>query len=297
MSKHKLSLIYKRYYQAKPLFLVICMVASSFLSKAVFGQELYVFSEPASNMPAKALSLKYTGKFLEGYHSGKNEQRQALAAQLGINKKWMVRASTTISDMYSYPVTRWESVNVYAKYRFLSKDDVHKHFRAAAFMEAAYSRNDLYYDELSLEGDQSGIQAGLVFTQLLHKLALSSTLSFIEVIHEQRRNDDSPQGLYPYASFNYSLSAGYLLLPRKYVSYKQTNFNIYLELLGSNTLDKSLHFVDLAPAVQLIFNSNTKLNAGYRFQLSGNMHRMATESFLISVETTFLNVLKPNKKG
>ncbi len=272
------------------------MMASAFLSKPVLGQELYVFSEPASNMPAKALSLKYAGKFLEGYHSGKTEQRQAFAAQLGINKKWMLRASTTISDMYSYPVTRWESVNVYAKYRFLSKDEVHKHFRAAAFMEAAYSRNDLYYDELSLEGDQSGVQAGLVFTQLLHKLALSSTLSITEVIHEQRRNDDSPQGLYPYASFNYSLSAGYLLLPRKYVSYKQTNFNIYLELLGSNTLVKSLHFVDLAPAFQLIFNSNTKLNAGYRFQLSGNMHRMATESFLISLETTFLNVLKPHKK-
>jgi hypothetical protein len=62
-------------------------------------------------------------------------------------------------------------------------------------------------------------------------------------------------------------------------------------------LDKRLHFVDLAAAVQLIFNSNTKLNAGYRFQLSGNMHRMATESFLISLETTFLNVLKQHKKG
>ena len=80
------------------------------------------------------------------------------------------------------------------------------------------------------------------------------------------------------------------------MSYKQTNFNLYLELLGSNALDKSLHFVDLAPALQLIFNSNTKVNAGYRFQLSGNMHRMATESFLISVETTFLNVLKQKHK-
>jgi hypothetical protein len=260
------------------------------------AQELYVFSEPASNMPARALSLKYTGKFLEGYHSGKNEQRQALGVQLGLNKKWMIRAGTTISDMYSYPVTRWESFNMYAKYRFLSKDDIHKHFRVAAFMEASYSKNDLYYDELSLEGDQSGVQAGLVFTQLLHKLAVSSTVSITEVIHEQRRNDDSPQGYFPYAAFNYSLSAGYLLFPRKYVSYKQTNFNIYLELLGSNALDKSLHFVDLAPAVQLIFNSNTKVNAGYRFQLSGNMHRMATESLLISVETTFLNVLKRNKK-
>jgi hypothetical protein len=296
-SQFKLTSIYKRIIPGNGFYLLLLTIAGSISSMQVVSQELYVFSEPASNMPAKALSLKYTGRFLEGYHSGKLEHRQAVAAQMGLNKKWMLRAGTTISNMYSYPVTRWESVNLYAKYRFLSKDEVHKHFRAAAFMEAAYSRNDLFYDEISLEGDQSGVQAGLVFTQLLHKLALSSTLSYTEVIHEQRRNDDSPQGQFPYSSFNYSLSAGYLLLPRKYVSYKQTNFNIYLELLGSNTFDKQLHFVDLAPAVQLIFNSNTKLNAGYRFQLSGNMHRMATESFLVSLETTFLNVLKPRKRG
>jgi hypothetical protein len=287
---------FRRIILEKSTSLLLIGLFFLFSERQLSAQELYVFSEPASNMPAKALSLKYTGRFLEGYHSGKTEQRQALAVQMGLNKKWMVRAATTISDMYSYPVTRWESFNVYAKYRFLSRDDVHKHFRAAAFMEASYSRNDLFYDELSLEGDQSGVQAGLVFTQLLHKLALSSTLSVTEVVHQQRREDNSPQGLYPYSSFNYSLSAGYLLFPRKYQSYKQTNFNIYLELLGSNTLDKNLHFVDLAPAVQFIFNSNTKVNAGYRFQLSGNMHRMATESLLISVETTFLNVLKQHKK-
>jgi hypothetical protein len=294
--QNKLTELNNRILPHKGLCLFVIMLAGIGSLKPLRAQELYVFSEPASNMPAKALSLKYTGKFLEGYHSGKTEQRQSLAVQLGLNKQWMVRAATTVSDMYSYPATRWESFNIYAKYRFLSKDEVHKHFRAAAFMEASYSQNDLYYDELSLEGDQSGVQAGLVFTQLLHKLALSSTVSVTEVIHEQRSNDNSPEGIYPYASFNYSLSAGYLLLPRKYVSYKQTNFNIYLELLGSNTLDKSLHFVDLAPAVQLIFNSNTRVNAGYRFQLSGNMHRMATESLLISVETTFLNVLKHNRK-
>ena len=275
--------------------LILFLMAMFSLSKRSAAQELYVFSEPASNMPAKALSIKYNGKFLQGYHSGKTEQRQALAVQMGLNKKWMLRAGTTISDMYSYPVTQWESVNLYTKYRFLSKDGVHKHFRAAAFLEASYSRNDLFYDELSLDGDQSGVQAGLVFTQLLHKLALSSTLSITEVIHQQRREDNSSQGLYPYSSFNYSLSAGYLLFPVKYISYKQTNLNLYLELLGNNTLDKKLYFVDLAPAIQLIFNSNTKVNAGYRFQLNGNMHRMATESFLVGVETTFLNVLKQKR--
>jgi hypothetical protein len=194
--------------------------------------------------------------------------------------------------MYSYPVTRWESVNVYAKYRFLSKDDVHAHFRMAAFLEGSVSRNEMFYDELSLDGDQSGLQAGLIATQLLHKLAISGTVSTIQVLNNQRNDYDGANRPYPFSGINYSLSAGYLLLPRKYSSYKQTNLNLYLELLGSNTLDKKTNFVDLAPALQLIFNSSTKLNLGYRFQLGGNMHRMATESWKISVETLFLNALK-----
>jgi hypothetical protein len=261
----------------------------------VQAQELYVFSEPASNMPARAVGLKYTGKFLKGIHSGKLEQRQMLQAQFGLSKKWMIHTSTTISDMYSYPVTRWESANVYVKYRFLSMDQVHAHFRMAAFLEASYSRNQLFYDELTLEGDQSGVQAGIIATQLLHKLAISGTVSTLQVLSGQRNDYDGSNRPYPFSALNYSLSAGYLLFPRKYTSYKQTNFNLYMELLGSQTLDKRRHFVDLAPAAQFIFNSTTKLNFGYRFQLSGNMHRMAEEQFQLSVETVFLNKLRRNK--
>jgi hypothetical protein len=243
-------------------------------------------------MPAKAIGFKYSGKFLRGIHSEKIEQRQMLQAQFGLSKKWMIHAATTVSDMYSYPVTRWESANIYAKYRFLSMDQVHAHFRMAAFVEASYSRNQLLYDELSLEGDQSGVQAGIIATQLLHKLALSATVSTVQVLNGQRSEFDGSNRPYPFSSLNYSLSAGYLLFPRKYTSYKQTNFNLYLELLGSQTLDKKRYFVDLAPAVQFIFNSATKLNFGYRFQLSGDMHRMAEEHFQLSLETVFLNKLR-----
>ena len=255
------------------------------------SQELYVFSEPASNMPARALSLKYAGKFLNGAMSGKPEQRQKLYLSAGLSKKWMVRVGTTVSDMYSYPKTRWESVSLYAKYRFLSRDDVHRHFRAATFFEASHSRNALMYDEISLEGDQSGVTAGLVMTQLLHKLAVSGTFALTEVLNKKRW-EAGHTDMHPYRSLQYSLSSGYLLFPRRYNSYSQTNLNLYLELLGARNLDRKGGFVDLAPALQLIVNSNTKINAGYRFQLSGDVYRMAERSFLFSVETTFLNALK-----
>jgi len=57
-------------------------------------------------------------------------------------------------------------------------------------------------------------------------------------------------------------------------------------------LDRRTHYWDLAPAVQFIFNSTSKINIGYRFQLNGNMDRMTEQSYLVSYEWTFLNVIK-----
>jgi len=90
---------------------------------------------------------------------------------------------------------------------------------------------------------------------------------------------------------NYSLSAGYLLFPRKYENYRQTNLNIYTELLAQQTLDIKRYSIDMAPGIQFIFNSNSKLNLGYRFQLGSDMSRMAQNSFLLSFERTFFGAL------
>ncbi len=255
------------------------------------SQELYVYTEPASNMPSKSISAKITGKFLKGYHSQRTEQRIMPEIMLGLNKNWMVHVGTTFSDMYSSNI-RWESVKLYAKYRFLSNDDVHKHFRMAAFAEVAHSVNPVFYDELSLDGDQSGVMGGLVATQLVNKLALSATAAYL---HVTTGRPEYFAEAYPYDAFNYTASAGYLLLPFNYTSYNQVNVNLYTELLGQKTLDKNLYFVDLAPAVQFIFNSNAKLNAGYRFQLNSNMHRMAKKQWLVSFEYVFLNALRKKK--
>jgi len=185
----------------------------------------------------------------------------------------------------------YESARVYAKYRFLSNDDVHKHFRMAAFATAAYSRNHLQHNELNLMGDHSGVQAGLIATQLWNKLAVSGTASLIEVLDEKR--NDKPQE-YAFQSLNYSLSAGYLVLPRVYKDYDQTNLNIYAELLGGQNLDWEYekYYLDLAPSLQLIFKSTSKLNLGYRFQLKSDIYRNMKNSWMISYEYIFLNALK-----
>jgi hypothetical protein len=270
--------------------IVACVLLVTYVTGS--SQELYVYTEPASNMPAKSLSAKLTGKFVKGLHSNRTEQRILPEVMLGLNKNWMIHVAASFSDMYSSNI-RWESVKLYAKYRFLSNDDVHSHFRMAAFAEVAHSVNPVFYDELSLDGDQSGVLGGVVATQLINKLALSATASYLHVTTEKPKY--FPE-VYPYDAFNYTVSAGYLLFPFNYTSYKQLNVNLYTELLGQQILDKKLYYVDFAPAVQFIFNSNAKLNAGYRWQFRSNMHRMAKEQWLVSFEYVFLNALRSRKK-
>jgi hypothetical protein len=259
---------------------------------AAKGQELYVYSEPASNMPSKSISGKFTGIFVPDDNMyGKLAQRYRPEIMFGFSKKVMVHLSGTFANMHTTNFG-FESVALYGKYRFLSKDEIHQHFRMAVFADASYTRVPFHYDEISLGGDKSGVEAGLIATQLWHKFALSGTLSHTQVLDKSRSSDVMYIPERNYQSLNYSISGGYLLLPREYTDYKQLNINLYTEFLGQQTLDRKTHYIDMAPALQFIFNSNAKLNLGYRFQLSGNMNRMTRQSFLVSFERTFLNALK-----
>lgn len=271
----------------------VCFIISCFFVFIAKGQELYVFTEPASNIPAKSISVKLSGMFMppQGWND-RPMQRYMPEVMVGVNKNWMLHVGTTFGDMHTSNFT-WESIFLYNKYRFLSKDEIHKHFRMAVFAEAAYSRAPFHNDEVSLQGDKSGIQVGLIATQLWNKLAVSGTVSHTQVLDKSRNSKNTiyiPSRIYQ--AMNYSMSAGYLLFPREYTDYKQTNLNLYTEVLAQQSLDRKAHYVDLAPALQIIFNSNTKLNLGYRFELDGTMQRMAKTSWLISFERTFLGALK-----
>lgn len=262
------------------------------VAEKMMGQELYVYSEPASNMPAHSISAKLTGHFVTSDKIyGRFSQRYMPEIMFGISKKFMVHLSATAADMHTNDF-KFESYSIYAKYRFLSKDELHKHFRMAVFADASKTKTPFHYDEISLMGDKSGIEAGLIATQLWNKLAVSATLSHTQVLDKSRNNKVIYVPARNYQSMNYSLSAGYLLFPKEYTDYKQTNLNLYVEILGQQTLDNPSHYLDMAPALQLIFNSNAKLNLGYRFQVSSNMQRMTGQSWLVSFERTFLNALK-----
>jgi hypothetical protein len=259
-------------------------------------QELYVFSEPASNIPSHSISVKLTDHFVTSDNIyNRFSHRLMPQVRIGVSKKLMLSAGGTLSNMHTTDF-RGESFNFYAKYRFFSHDEIHKHFRMAVFAEVSTTRAPFHYDEISLMGDKSGVSIGLIATQLWHKFALSGTISHTQVLDQSRKSDVIYVPARAYQSMNYSLSAGYLLFPKEYTDYKQVNVNLYTELLAEQTLDIKKHCVDLAPALQLIFNSNAKLNIGYRFQVSGTMERMSNNSWLVSFERTFLNALKSRKK-
>jgi hypothetical protein len=257
------------------------------------AQELYVFTEPASNMPARSLSFKLTGRYPDSKYNNYFKQRYVPEIMLGLSKNWMLHVSGGLSDYYSTKV-RPESMKAYVKHRFLSNDGVHRHFRMAAFAEIAYSRNELLYDEFSLDGDLSGLQTGLIATQLVNRLAVSGTVSYMRGLasYTQHHQDEG----HGFDMLNYSLSAGYLVFPLNYTSYKQTNLNLYLEVLGMKGLNRGHYAVDIAPAVQLIFNSTTKLNLGARFQVRGNMTRVGENTYQVSIEHTILNAFKKQAK-
>src|SRR5206468_12973293 len=140
----------------------------------VQAQQLVVYSEPASNMPAHTISTKFSA--FSGTADATKGQRYIPEVMFGLNKNFMLHSGVSFSNMYSSSV-RWESVYLYGKYRFFSRDDVHQHFRAAAYARVGYSRNSYHAEEVNVWGDRSGIELGLIATQLVHKFAVSATIS------------------------------------------------------------------------------------------------------------------------
>ena len=274
----------------------VVLLFALLLGASASGQELFVFSEPASNVPTRSLNLRLSTQQIRSqapYY--RSMQRWMPALSTGLSARWMLSAGASFADMHTNRF-RWESVWLYTKYRFLSVDELHRHFRMAAFADLSYTRSPFHFEETNLQGDKDGLQAGIVATQLWHKFALSATVANTQVLHSSRTDKVLYVPPRLYQSMNYSLSAGYLLLPREYRDYRQTNLNLYCEWLAQQGLDRSVYFIDMAPAVQLIFNSTTKVNVGYRYQLTGNMDRMARNSWLISVEHSILNAIRSGKR-
>lgn len=285
------------YRVKKILLLCFCLV----LKNGLNAQELYVSSEPASNMPKNSIGLRFTTEVMPGSDLG---LRMVPEVMVGITKDLMGHAILYVSDVHQKS-QRFEGYGLYAKYRFLSSDSLQRHFRMAAYGRYSSIKNPTYtfngiadlhssasffraIDEINLEGDNSGVQGGVVATQLIHKLALSASVNYNRAFDNKSGNDLLPEQARD--ALAYTLSAGYLTYPKVYTSYEQPNFNVYLEFLGKSNIGKSRSFLEAAPALQVILNSRTRIDVSKRFQLYGNMHRMTKNMWLFRIEHNLFNV-------
>lgn len=265
----------------KKILLVITFASFLNILKA---QELFVFTEPASNMATKSIGFRLMNMLGVDGSNDKPNFHVMPEVMIGFSNKFMFHAQSFLSDVNGKFVP--EGISGYAKYRFLSNDNVHQHFRMAAYGRASYNSALVHQDEIETMGHNSGFEGGIIATQLINKVAISSSISYEKAIFNNIAPKDEGQKS---NALNYTFSVGKLMLPKEYTSYNQTNINLMFEVLGQNIMGTNKSFFDIAPSIQFIFNSVARLDLGYRTQVSGNMERTSTSIYLIKLEYNIFN--------
>lgn len=252
------------------------------------GQELFVMTEPASNMPTGSIGIRLMNSFM--FNKSNNLNYHLMPEIMwGINQKWMVHFQSFQSNRTKKGLNI-EGGSLYAKYRFYSNDDIHKHFRLATYGRVSINRADIHQEEIETMGHNSGGELGIVATQLVNKLAISTSVSYEKAIDNTSINK-FPETQSNNAT-NYTLSFGRLMFPRVYKNLKQTNINLMLEFLGQTLNQNGKSNLDVVPSIQFIIRSRARIDFAYRKELYSNMLRTASNGFLIKFEYTFFNVTK-----
>ncbi len=272
----------------KYVAIVTCLLLPGFSQ----AQELFTYTEPASNMAAKSIGIRLNTMV------GRDVDRNNMVGinpeiMFGISRKIMIHTNayfsnnlrTSTADDFGY-----NGAGLSVKYRFFSVDEVHSHFRLAAFAKAAYSNMEIMQPAINLNGNNTGYEAGLVATKLINKVAVSANAAYLRAF----TNTGSKHVLADKGKdvFEYALSLGKLMLPKEYTDYNQTNVNLMVEMLGQYNPGLEAGYVDLAPSVQMIIKSRMRIDAGYRFPISDKLFRTTPRGFLVRFEYNIFNAYK-----
>lgn len=267
----------------------VLLVIAILLSNLLHAQELFTYTEPASNMAAKSIGIRATSHWMDVNRSTDYNYQLVPELMWGVSKKVMIHAEGFFSNEDGN--FKAEGAALYVKYRFYSQDEVHNHFRLAAFARGACNNSEVHYPAIDLNGFNSGYETGLTATKLIYKLALSTSASFIHAADNSGRNKFGFADNYRDA-MSFTFSAGRLILPVSYTDYKQTNLNLMFETLGQWNIGSGKTYIDLAPSMQFIFLSSMRLDLGYRFAVVRDLKRNMNNSFLLRLEYNFFNVYK-----
>jgi hypothetical protein len=263
------------------------LVISFFIAQTLIGQELFVVTDPASNVPTNSLSTRLSNLLFKQKSNNAYNYHLMPEVTYGLNKNLMFRGSAFLSNRNNTLVT--EGGSFFAKYRFFSSDDLNSHFRLAAYGRFSLNNSDIHQEQIEIMGHNSGYETGLIATKLIHKTAISSSLSFEKALDNSTKNP-FPDALGNTAT-NYTLSVGKLMYPKKYTSFKQTNVNLMLEFVGQTINDNGKSYLDVVPAVQFILNSQSRIDIAYRHEIISSMLRSAPNGVYLNLEYNFFNVL------
>lgn len=251
------------------------------------GQELFVFTEPASNMASHSFGGRLENHFMNDKYRNANSYMLMPELMWGASGKLMLHGSLFFSNMDGSFYSNGGSL--FLKYRFLSIDEVHNHFRMALFGRYSVNNSHIHQYALDLNGRNSGYEGGIIATQLVNRVAISANTSAVHAM-DNIRGEKFLFGNKLRNAINYSLSGGVLILPKEYTSYKQVNMNLMLEFLGQSNLHNGYSYIDMAPSMQFIFNSRLKIDIGYRFPVVKKLYRYTPNTGLFRLEYSIFNV-------
>jgi hypothetical protein len=266
----------------------IIVIVLCYISMYVSAQELFSFTEPASNMAAKSIGIRLNNYLMKNNETNSLNYHLLPEVMIGVNKKLMLHVEAFLSNRNNQFVA--EGASIYGKYRFLSNDEIHSHFRMAVYGRYSFNNSDIHQPAIDFFGHSSGVESGLIATKLIHKVAISSSIGAQHVFNngKEKFNYSNKER----NAISYSLSIGKLMLPKEYISYNQTNLNLMVEVLGQSNIGSGSTYLDIAPTAQLIFNSIFRVDIGYRFNCINTLYRTAPEGFLVRLEYNFFNALK-----
>ena len=275
------------------IFFILFLLIHTYILSA---QELYINSEPASLIPkgTKVVRLTNSNIFLDGSNimgSIGNAFIVTPSLSYGISKKIMLSGSIQFANKpYEQDMTPNFGLNgfkIYSKQRILSTDKQKYHTRLSSFIKYSYHEDKFMKDNIDIDLQDTGFELGLIGTQLINKLAISITSGFTRISNIEEKFTQGSTVKWQKTNLNTfknSISAGYLLFPRKYNSYKQTNFNLYVEYLTNTILNEDFPVrydkfrSTFAPGIQFIIMSRSRLDFSYKIR-KGDM----PEEFLVKL--------------
>lgn len=254
------------------------------------AQELFIQTEPASNMPARSWGLRLASDMWNA--NDRVVARLGFEAMYGITKDLMVHLQGFGSNQVDN--FELETYGLYAKYRLYADDDFKYHFRLAVFGEALFGKQNSHSPSFASKGSGPLLTGGVIATLLEGRFAASTTLGVAKATKDIEAGHPTYKNI---VGANGSLSMGYLIYPDAYESYSDPNVNIYAEVLGFTSMfDEVDHDlisstsgteILLSFGPQVILNSLTRIDLAYALTLHSSYTMKKQNSVFIRLEHNF----------